>query len=321
MLRAVANPLASGALPSNVTSASLNSITPTGGTLDVNGIVEAESYKIGGEFVVRAQPFAGNYFLGRSGNLTNTGSGNTGVGDLALSALTTGVDHTAVGSGALQNITGAVGNTAVGRLALNVATTATNNTALGDSCLRQTTTGNLNVAVGYTTMDANTTGQYNTAVGAGVLRANTTGESNVAIGRSAMFLNTTSSLNTAVGDLALYFCNAGEGTAVGAVSLYQATARRNTAIGAYAGFAITSGESNTFIGYDCGNTSQTATVSRSIAIGNGAFTTADDQCVIGGSNITLTVLRGKVNAASIPTSSAGLSAGDIWNDSGTLKIV
>jgi hypothetical protein len=30
---------------------------------------------------------------------------------------------------------------------------------------------------------------------------------------------------------------------------------------------------------------------------------------------------GKINAPNLPTSSAGLSTGDIWNDSGTLKIV
>ena len=30
---------------------------------------------------------------------------------------------------------------------------------------------------------------------------------------------------------------------------------------------------------------------------------------------------GVINISNIPTSSAGLSAGDIWNDSGTLKIV
>jgi len=55
-LRAVANPLASGALPSNVTSASLNSITPTGGTLAVTGqatfaagSAAAPSVKIGDE--------------------------------------------------------------------------------------------------------------------------------------------------------------------------------------------------------------------------------------------------------------------------------
>jgi len=55
-LRAVANPLASGALPSNVTSASLNSITPTGGTLAVTGQASfaagsaaAPSVKVGAE--------------------------------------------------------------------------------------------------------------------------------------------------------------------------------------------------------------------------------------------------------------------------------
>lgn len=41
-LRAVANPLAGSALPSNITSASLNSITPSGGLLDVQGSVWAK---------------------------------------------------------------------------------------------------------------------------------------------------------------------------------------------------------------------------------------------------------------------------------------
>jgi len=30
---------------------------------------------------------------------------------------------------------------------------------------------------------------------------------------------------------------------------------------------------------------------------------------------------GKVNFSSLPTSSSGLSSGDLWNDSGTVKIV
>ena len=41
-LKAVANPLAGSALPSNVTSASLNSITPSGDLLDVQGSVWAK---------------------------------------------------------------------------------------------------------------------------------------------------------------------------------------------------------------------------------------------------------------------------------------
>ncbi len=35
----------------------------------------------------------------------------------------------------------------------------------------------------------------------------------------------------------------------------------------------------------------------------------------------ITVTDGNVNITGIPTSSAGLSTGDVWNDSGTLKIV
>ncbi|MGL4790318.1 MAG: hypothetical protein ACRCW1_02820, partial [Anaerotignaceae bacterium] len=31
--------------------------------------------------------------------------------------------------------------------------------------------------------------------------------------------------------------------------------------------------------------------------------------------------NGRINMSSLPTSSAGLSAGDLWNDAGTLKIV
>lgn len=40
-----------------------------------------------------------------------------------------------------------------------------------------------------------------------------------------------------------------------------------------------------------------------------------------GTNLVRFFNNGKVNMSSLPTSSAGLSAGDIWNDAGTLKIV
>jgi hypothetical protein len=68
-LRAVANPLASGALPSNVTSASLNSITPEGGALSVTGgalLLGATS-----AFATEGYRFYKNY--GRYDNGTFTG--------------------------------------------------------------------------------------------------------------------------------------------------------------------------------------------------------------------------------------------------------
>jgi hypothetical protein len=42
---------------------------------------------------------------------------------------------------------------------------------------------------------------------------------------------------------------------------------------------------------------------------------------VGGSSIFKVQRNGRINASSLPTSSAGLSSGDIWNDGGTLKIV
>ena len=42
---------------------------------------------------------------------------------------------------------------------------------------------------------------------------------------------------------------------------------------------------------------------------------------VGGSSIFKVQRNGRINASSLPTSATGLSAGDIWNDGGTLKIV
>jgi hypothetical protein len=42
---------------------------------------------------------------------------------------------------------------------------------------------------------------------------------------------------------------------------------------------------------------------------------------VSGSSIFKVQRNGRINASSLPTSATGLSAGDIWNDGGTLKIV
>jgi len=95
MLRAVANPLASGALPSNVTSASLNSITPTGGTLSVTGSISATNSTgridandsraagvgVGGSLFLRGKDDNGDYqdFGGLNAFLTNGTVGAVGA--------------------------------------------------------------------------------------------------------------------------------------------------------------------------------------------------------------------------------------------------
>jgi hypothetical protein len=117
------------------------------------------------------------------GNFINNlnGTGNVGIGNLALAANT------------------AINNTAVGASALAANTTGSTNTAVGVSALVANTTGTTNTAVGSSALVANTTGATNTAVGSSALSANTTGASNTAVGLNAGAGNTAGSNNTFIG--------------------------------------------------------------------------------------------------------------------------
>jgi hypothetical protein len=71
---------------------------------------------------------AGNTFLGEdAGNLTNTGSADTGIGYTALEALTTGAFNTGCGAGSLTKLTNGQYNTALGAAAGSNATTGVSN--------------------------------------------------------------------------------------------------------------------------------------------------------------------------------------------------
>jgi hypothetical protein len=127
-----------------------------------------------------------NTFLGKgAGNLSLSGSGgNTGVGDAALSSLTTGAGNTALGASALSaNQTGA-SNVAVGSQALQSAT-GSQNTAVGAESMSANLGGAGNAALGYRSLGANETGADNVAIGRGAGSANITGSGNVFIGPDA----------------------------------------------------------------------------------------------------------------------------------------
>jgi len=79
----------------------------------------------------------GNFFVGPSGNLTTTGSGNTANGGQALLNDTVGGDNTANGAYALLNNTSGSGNTANGAAALHNNTSGSGNTANGYQALLQ----------------------------------------------------------------------------------------------------------------------------------------------------------------------------------------
>jgi len=94
-------------------------------------------------------PETTSIFLGQAaGNVTYTGNHEVGVGQLALSSLTSGIGNTAVGYEAGQNITTGAGNTLVGSTAGNALISGSSNVGIGGGTFAALTTGSNNIAIG-----------------------------------------------------------------------------------------------------------------------------------------------------------------------------
>jgi hypothetical protein len=207
------------------------------------------------------------------GGVSSTPSDSVAVGNEALVAITTGANNVAIGGAALATLTTvsnqvAIGYQAgylrstgadnystvmIGNLAGYSTATGTDNTYIGGYAARYqtgsfntaigggalygasgTSTGSNNTAVGYGSSAAITTGTNNTAVGYGAFSGNSTGSFNTALGREALS-GTTNDYNIGIG---LYAGRGNSPTGQGA----------NLSIGAYAGYSLTSGHNNTFVG-------------------------------------------------------------------------
>ena len=229
---------------------------------------------------------SGNVAVGNSSLKTNTsGSGNTAIGQAALQLNLTGTQNTAVGVSAGYGLTKG-GNSAFGFNALsNAADTGFNNVAIGGFSLLDNISGSNNVAVGVNALLVNTTGEKNTAIGAGAMENNTTGSFNTAVGQDALLNNVSGFRNIGIG------WNAKSGD-----SSYH-----NIMMGYETGPSLTTGNhDNIFIaGFQGGyHASQKTDVRHSIALGTGAYTTANNQFTIGDSLTRLTfpgISRGTAN--------------------------
>jgi Chaperone of endosialidase len=168
--------------------------------------------------------------------LLNTADQNTATGAGALLSNTIGFENTASGAFALFSNTEGADNTAVGNNALFNNTTATGNTAIGDVALFSNIDGYSNVAVGIFALYGNTTGSYNNALGAYALQSNVDGSENEAFGETALASVTSGSQNVAIGDEAGIVITTGSG---------------NTLIGKAAGLGLTGSDSgNICLGAD-----------------------------------------------------------------------
>jgi hypothetical protein len=219
-----------------------------------------------------------------NGNLdlpqTTSASPGVGVGVITMGGTTSSFIHACCPK--------SLGNTFVGHLAGNFTADASNsessmgdNTGLGGAALISLTSGYENTASGVTALFLDTTGSFNTASGVSALNSNTTGGDNTASGFNALYSNDAGSYNAAVGTCALLnTMRAGTSMSCGAFTPGQADA--NTATGAYAGKTNTTGNSNTFVGFQADATS--ATLTNATAIGANAVVSASNALVLGSIN-------------------------------------
>lgn len=210
---------------------------------------------------------SGNHFMSASGGDVFFASHNTAVGIHSFSLNQTGYRNTAIGSNSLYaNISGF------------------HNTAVGFVSLASNDLGYNNTAIGHSAMYRNRNGVHNTSVGLQSLYQNISGSHNVAVGRDANFSNTTGNWNTGVGVDAIPGGTIASG---------------NTGVGGEAGYTEVkenqnvTGNNNTWIGYQSGPSSPDQN-DGSIGIGFRAKTSKSFQAVLGGTQITETLLRGNV---------------------------
>jgi hypothetical protein len=266
---------------------------------------------------------AGNTFVGsRAGESNTTGSNNTAIGYHALADNDTGGSNTAVGSGALglalidgdNNV--AVGgaltklwrgysNVAVGNLSMEENVNAVENTACGASALRLNTVGGQNAAFGdYALLNVCPTSQYissfsDSGADPGV-KTTCHSVGHPLINGDSIEISGTDNYNGVhvVSNVAgndfditvVFVANENYGWWT-----YLDEGSWNTGIGGYAGASLTTGYLNTFLGFEAGyNAAQKVDAVNSMALGYGAYTTADNQVVIGNSSVTDVLIYGAV---------------------------
>jgi hypothetical protein len=256
-----------------------------------------------------------------------TGSDNTANGVYALTSNVTGDVNTANGYRSLYFNTTGEQNTATGYAALE-NNNGNYNSAHGTAALNNNIGGFYNTANGAYSLLLNTSGSGNTANGYSALHDNTGGFSNVAVGISSLYKSTNASNLVAVGDSALYnqldvvtggeFPVYGDNTGVGSKALFGNThGQRNTAVGSNAlyntqgsggqasyntGIGFQSLISNVFGGENTalGASADVNDDSRfnATAVGYGAIATADNQVMLGNSNVTAIWGAGSIFIAS-----------------------
>jgi hypothetical protein len=262
----------------------------------------------------------------------DTGYNNVAVGYNTMYGNPHAIGHDNVGVGANSLMSDYAGsnNSTLGSSALYTNTQGDYNCAVGDSALYLNATGDNNTAIGVGTLGHNTAGYENTALGLNALHStrptskaitvfsdySATVPGTVRAGSAAHGLPGGATANvrisgtdtfdgiytvTRIDANYFYFTHAWTCNETYGWWSYDLEGRYNTGAGAYAGYSITTGQQNCFLGYYAGyHASQKVDAINSMALGYGAYTTADNQVVIGNTDITETLLYGLVGIETTP---------------------
>ena len=131
------------------------------------------------------------------------------------------------------------GNTFIGSFTGELITSAGFNTFIGSFAGGATTEGNRNAFIGYGSGGNNTLGYGNLFIGVSAGLQNTEGYLNTILGRIACRYNVLGNKNTIYGAYAAHGAN-------------NQSHSDNTILGSYAGYLISTGSDNVFLGYEAG---------------------------------------------------------------------
>jgi hypothetical protein len=298
--------------------------------LDVIGdISSTEGYDLGNTLFLHAT---------RNGDRDDVSSGNTYIGDLAGIPTTTGTNNVGIGRGALQSIQSGFNNVSIGSFNLDINTVGRDNVSIGVSTFTNLFNAaqsncSFNTAIGQNAF-------ANTTDAAGVVGLGISTGTNITIGTDLTLLGRNTGATTAgtysdsvaIGAYAAFNGNnqcvmGSQNSGASLDNFYfgagiEATAINPTKI-TFNITNISAGQTDTASDYDWEFNG-----SRGTGTGLGGdiyFQTAPAGTTGTAQNALVEALRikqsGVINMGNLPTSSAGLVAGDLWNNAGVINIV
>jgi len=250
---------------SNALTATTGDVGITAGNLKIpstTGATVGNILQNGNRFIHCYPDFRSTFVGVASGNFTQTGNSNIGIGNNALASLTNSSGSTCVGASAGQALTTGGSATVMGFGALSTSSTGGTCCAFGYNSQKVTTSAS-NSSFGYQTLLANVTGTALSAFGSSTL-GKCTGSSNSAFGNICCRDVTSGARNSAFGDTAL-------------VNL--STGNDNLALGYFAGQQLTLTDSSNILLLSTGTTGDNNTT-RIGSQGSGAR--QQNKCFIAG---------------------------------------